>query len=124
MTDEVKTQVGIDSTIMTLEVAIEIGADIAKALEDRKLDLGESLGLVKHIPSLVSLIKGAPQLPAELKDLDAEEREAIVAHFAEKFELADKEAEARVEQLFRTVVVLAAETVAVIELVKEFRQKK
>lgn len=124
MTDEVKTQVGIDSTILTLETVIEIGSDIAKALEDRKLDLGESLALVKHIPSVVSLIKGAPQLPAELKDLSAEEREAIVAHFAEKFDLTDDTAEARVEQLFRTVVVLAAETVAVIELVKEFRQKK
>jgi hypothetical protein len=123
MTEEVTKQVGIDSTILTLETVIEIGADIGKALEDRKLDLGESLALVKHIPSVISLIKGAPQLPAELKDLSAEEREAIVAHFAEKFELADKEAEARVEQLFRTVVSLATETVAVIELVRAFRAK-
>jgi hypothetical protein len=124
MEQDVKTQVGIDSTILTLETVIEIGADIGKALEDRKLDLGESLGLVKHIPSVVGLIKGAPQLPAELKDLDAEEREAIVAHFADKFDLADDAAEARIEQLFRTVVSLATETVAVIELVKDFRQKK
>jgi hypothetical protein len=124
MTEELNKQIGIDSTILTMETAIEIATDIGKALDDKKLSLSESLAMVKHIPSVISLIKGAPQLPAELKNLSADEREVIVAHFADKFDLADDAAEARVEQLFRTVVVLAAETVAVIDLVKSLRTKE
>jgi len=121
--DEVKKQVGIDSTVLILETMLEIGTDISKALEDHKFSATEALAMVKHIPALLGMIKAAPQLPAELKDLDSDEREQIVAHFAAKFELTDRDAEARVELLFRSVIVLATEVVHVVETVKTFKAK-
>ncbi len=116
-------KVGIDSTILIMETMVAIGTDIGKALDDRKLSLAESLAMVKHAPALLGMIKAAPQLPAELKDLDADEREAVVAHFCEKFDLPNEQIELRVERLFSVAVNLSVEIVEIIDIVKEFRAK-
>lgn len=112
---------GIDGIVTVMDTILDVGMDIAKAMDDKKLSLPETIALSKHIPGAIGAVKAAPDLPAELLDLDNEEREQIIAHFAEKFDLPNDEVEKRVERLFRVAVNLSVEIAEVVEIVKDFR---
>jgi hypothetical protein len=115
---------GIDGIVVVMDLILDIGTDIAAALEDKKLSLPETIALSKHIPGAIGAIKAAPDLPAELADLDDEERAQIIAHFAERFSLPSAEMEQRVERLFGVAVNFGEQIVETVELVKEFRAKE
>jgi hypothetical protein len=112
---------GVRSIIIVMDTILDIGTDIAAALDDKKLSISEGLSFSKHIPGAIAAIKAAPDLPGELKDLDAAEREEIIAHFAGKFDLPNDQIEDRVEKLFAVAVNLSIEVVAIVDVVKAFR---
>lgn len=116
-------KVGIDHIITVMDGILAIGTDLATALEDGKLSMVETIGLSKNIPAAIAAIKAAPDLPAEIRDLDDEERAQIIAHFSEKFDLPNDELEQRVEKLFAISVNVAEQAVEIVGLVKEFRKK-
>jgi hypothetical protein len=115
---------GITHIITVMETVLAVGSDIAGSLTDGKLTLSETLALSKHIPGALSAIKAAPDLPAELSDLDEDERAQIIAHFADKFTLPNDELELRVERLFGIAVNLSEQIVETVGLVKAFRSKE
>jgi len=116
-------KVGIDHVIIVMDFVLAVGTDVAVALDDKKLSLSEALSLSKEIPGAIAAIRAAPDLSAELADLDDEERAQIIAHFAEKFSLPNADIEQRVEKLFSIAVNLAEQIVETVALVKEFRAK-
>ena len=115
---------GIKSIIVVMDTILDIGADIAAAMDDKQLSLSEGLSLGKHIPGAIAAIKSAPDLPGELQDLDDEERAEIISHFANKFDLPNDQIEARVEKLFAVAVNLSIEVVEIVGVVKAFRSKE
>jgi len=120
---EDKPKSGIEHIVVVMDSVLAIGTDIAVAMEDGKLSLAEILGMSKDLPGAIGAIKAAPDLPAELSDLDDAERDQIIAHFADKFELPKHEVEQRVERLFRVAVNFAEQIAETIAIVKEFRKQ-
>ena len=116
-----ESSVGVENIIVVMEAAIAVGMDIADALEDGKFGWADTIGLAKNIPDVVSAAKAAKELPDELRDLDDEERDEIVAYFADKFDLDNDELEEKLERVFSVAVGLAGEVVEIIDLVKAFR---
>lgn len=118
-----ESKAGIKNIITVMETVLAVGSDIGSAMTDGKLTLAETLALSKHIPGAIGAIKAAPDLPAELSDLDDEERAQIIAHFADKFDLPNEELEQRVKRLFGIAVNFSKQIVETVALVKAFRSK-
>lgn len=83
----------------------QMGLDVAK---DKKVDMAD-LGLV--LSSLPKLIAGGiagfesiDQLPAELKDLSAEEAAELTAHVMAKLSIEDEKAKLILEKSLKTLV--------------------
>jgi hypothetical protein len=92
---------------------VKLGLDIAK---DKKVDLSD-LGLVMaSIPGLIgtgdSAFRDMEHIPAELKDMSAEEAAALVSHVMVKLSLEEAKAAAITEKSLKAAV-------AVYALVKE-----
>jgi hypothetical protein len=114
---------GTEHIIIVMDSVLAIGTDIHDAMADGKITLPEILGMSKDLPGAIAAIKAAPDLPGELSDLDDAERDQIIAHFADKFELPNHEVEKRVERLFRVAVNFAEQVAETIAIVKEFKAK-
>jgi hypothetical protein len=112
---------GIMNIIVVMDALIAIGMDVAEALEDKKLSWLEGVGLANNVPAVFGAINAATELPDEFRDLDDAERDHIVAHFAEKFDLPSDELEEKLERVFAIAIGLGAQVVEIVDLVKDWR---
>ncbi|MFA5688593.1 MAG: hypothetical protein WC959_05555 [Kiritimatiellales bacterium] len=117
---ETEEKVGIDSILEAMDFTLELGGDLDKKLDDGKLSAVEAMQLTAHLPAALRVVKSAKNIPAELQDLDDDERKQIVAHFAKKFELSDKDAEVLAERLFENMLNLAKDVTESISIGKDF----
>ncbi len=114
-------EAGVANVIIVMDAAIAIGVDIADALEDGKFGWADTVGLAKNIPDVIGAAKAAKELPDELRDLDEAEKQEILDHFSDRFDLPNDELEEQLERVFKVGVNLAREVVDIIDLVKDFR---
>jgi hypothetical protein len=89
---------GIEQTKDVVKFVVALGVGAAKSYEDKKLsfmDLANFLGAVTAFPAAIS---GISEVPAELADMDATERQELVDYIKEEFDIPQDALEARVEE--------------------------
>lgn len=72
----------IKESLEVLEAVKVLLGDLKKVLADGKIsigDVGVIFDLLKQLPVLNAGLQGAEQIPAELKDIDAEESALLMA---------------------------------------------
>ncbi len=100
---------GIDTIKTVLKSAFKVITNIEKAKEsDDKVSFMEASGIViGAVPDAYNAIKNGKTLYNELKDLDESERAELNTWFATEFDLADDEAEEKVEAIFEWILATA-----------------
>lgn len=94
------------------------GSAVGQSIEDGKVDWTDAPKLLALLPSAPSAFLGAAQIPAELKDMDAAEASMLVTLFAEEFDLADDEAEKKVEMIISALAQIYAVIIGLKDLQK------
>lgn len=72
----------VKESVEVLDAVKVLLQDLKKVLADGKIGLGDVgvvFDLLKQLPVLNAGLQGADQIPAEMKDLDAEESALLVA---------------------------------------------
>jgi len=91
---------GTEEIKKALGVLIDLGMGVEDALEDDgKVKFMELVGIISgEALDIVSVIKNAGELKAELKDWDEEEREEVLEWAVERFDLDNDVAEKVIEK--------------------------
>lgn len=92
------SKLGIDNLKKVAEVAFAFQAEGAKAMEDGRFQLIETLGFTDEFMQLPEAVNAAKLVPAELEDLDETERNELADYIQEKFDIANDEVEAKIEK--------------------------
>ena len=90
--------VGVKETYDVLSLVAQLGTAISKATADGKLSLLDAPLFVGSLRAAVEAYANIAKVPAELKDLDATEKEYLVAKFKEELDLENDAVEAFVEK--------------------------
>lgn len=75
-------KVGIKESLEVLDAVEVLLQDLKKVLADGRIGLGDVgviFDLLKQFPTLNAGIQGADQVPAEIKDLDTDEAQLLIA---------------------------------------------
>ena len=80
-----KEELGIEVVKRDLVVLIDLGLQVAEALKDKKITAGEGISLVFKVPSVWKVAKSMPEFIAELKDIDPDEAQELIAFLVEKY---------------------------------------
>lgn len=89
---------GTENLKKVLAFALGLGNELAKGFEDGKLSLVEGMGLADNLLAIPGLISARKEILAELKDLDAAERQELFDYVKQEFDLPDDRIEAIVEE--------------------------
>jgi hypothetical protein len=118
---------GYNNIKIALDIVIELANVIDKAKDGPK-GLGKLTGALELIDELSALSNfDFGVLKLEYKDLKADEREALVEHMKNKFDLSDKEKEAKIErasEIFIALVALIPQAISLVSDLKEVVKKK
>lgn len=76
---------------------LKLGKALQEAMEDGNINLIDAFKFLPVLKELKTAVEGAAKIPAELKDMDDEERAELLDYFQEHFDLEDDELEAKVE---------------------------
>ena len=79
MAEELK---GIEGTLALLQALQDLAVDAKKVLADGKVDLADlpvAMNLLSQLGDFTKAIQGINELPAEIKDLSADEINQLVA---------------------------------------------
>jgi hypothetical protein len=95
---EAKDTKNLTEMVDLILTAVEVFGD-AKA--DGKIDAQDLGLLLKLIPQVGPALDGAAEIPAEVKDLSAEEASALVAHVMAKLTIGDEKARTIVEKALK-----------------------
>lgn len=90
-----------------LALAMSLHMAYDKSMEDGKLSVTDFTNLVDPMMKLLPALEGAKSIPAEMADLDAEEKEELVAWMKANYDLRDDELEAKIEAGLAVVVHIA-----------------
>lgn len=90
-------KLGIKETKDLVRFGLSLGKGIQEAMEDGKIDLLDAMKFLPVLKDLKPAIEGAKEIPAELKDMDDEERAELLDFFQKEFDLEDDELELKVE---------------------------
>lgn len=74
--------VGIKETLEVLEAVRLLVVDLRKVLADGKIstgDVGVIFDLLRQLPALNAGLQGVDLVPVEVKDIDAQEAEKLIA---------------------------------------------
>ena len=85
--------------IQQLKEVVKVGLDIGKALSD-----GIGIEDVTALLGLPAAIEGITDVPAEIADLDDEEKEELKQFVQDNFDLPDDDLEAFIESAISVVV--------------------
>lgn len=89
---------GIEQVKKVLDVVTEAGNVAEKVMKEEGSAVAKLTHLIKMSDELIQLTSlDAAKLKKEIKDLDAAEKEALLAHVKAKFDLADDALEAKIE---------------------------
>ncbi|MCF8359239.1 MAG: hypothetical protein K9H26_10800 [Prolixibacteraceae bacterium] len=99
-----KEKIGIDTLLKDADIVCNFTNTIDKAVEDKHVDFFEWFKIIQAATGFIGLVKTRKQAVIEWKDLDEQEKTQMKAHFAEKFDLNNDEAEEMAEAAFNTIV--------------------
>jgi len=81
-----------------------LGDVTAQVLEDGKFEWQEGLSYIPPLTQLPNIVQSLPELPKELADLEASEREELIVFVKEKFDLENDALEQLIEAAFEFLV--------------------
>lgn len=88
---------GTKETQEMLDFVLGLGNALGKSLVDGKVGIGDVHNFVAPLMTAGNAFNNAVGIPAELRDLSAVEKEALLARVKQKFDLPDDKLEAIVE---------------------------
>ena len=80
-------KLGIQNIEDVLTFCLDLGLQVAKDLEDKKISTGEAISLALKLPKAISTVKKIKAAILEAKDLDSEEISTLLALIIEKLDL-------------------------------------
>jgi hypothetical protein len=80
-----------------LKFALALGNGIAKAYEDKVLDLSDISSLWEPLTHVTDAVEGSEKILAEIRSLDKEKLADLVLWVKGEFDIADDEIEKKVE---------------------------
>ena len=83
--DVAASSVGVTSSLTVLDFVVKLVAAIEVAEADGKLTFSDILALKDVVPTVKPMLDALHSVPDELKDLDADEVEQLIAKAAEAF---------------------------------------
>ena len=95
---------GIQETKDVVKFVIRLGEAGAKSLEDGKFSVSDLSNFINAAGALPAAIGGIGSVPAELKDMDVDERAELLAYIKEEFDIAEENIEAVVEKALTAVI--------------------
>ena len=109
---------GVKETGELLVWLAKAGSAVGASIEDGKPDWTDLPKFMALLPSAPSAILGVGEIPAELKDMDAAEAAMLVTNFAEEFEIANDDAEKKVEMILAALAQIYAVIIGLKDLQK------
>lgn len=88
----------IKETKEALGGVIALGNATGKSMEDGKISWTDSANYLAAIMQLPGAIAGAGEIPEELKDLDDNEKAALIAYVKTEFDIPNEKVEGIVEE--------------------------
>ena len=113
----------IENTQKILDLVIEGGNVTGKILEDKKFETSE-LALFFNLIDEVSALSTVnwKELPAEIKDIDAQELEALKEAFVKKFDIPQDKIESIIERVLAEVFNLVKSGMILYGIVKDIKK--
>jgi len=97
-----------DEVLDVIEALAEIGNAVGKAQEDGKISLADLIYLGPVGLKLPAALSGITSVPAQISNATPEQISAWKVAFSERFDLADDEAEAMVEDYLSIATLLTS----------------
>jgi len=104
MAETAEVRQGIQETKDVVKFVIRLGEAGAKSLEDGKFSVSDLSNFINAAGALPAAIGGIGSVPAELKDMDVDERAELLAYIKEEFDIAEENIEAVVEKALTAVI--------------------
>lgn len=93
-------KLGIESIKIIILFGLSLGNELGKALEDKKLSIGEAFGFIDDLNDIDDVIEAVKKAPAEFLDLDSEEKAEIQSIVKVEFDIEDDKVEDAIEESF------------------------
>lgn len=85
------TSLGIENIEKVADFGVALASKLTKDLQDGKVTWFEAVGYIGTLTQLPTLIEALKVVPAEIKDLEAEEQQKLIAHIANGLKTEDLE---------------------------------
>jgi hypothetical protein len=95
---------GIKETKELVKFGISVGESIDLSLADGKIGLDDAMNFYNAVLSAGDAFKDISKVPAELGDLDQEERDELLAFVEAEFDIANDKLEAVIEEALKTAL--------------------
>lgn len=115
--DEMEGKIGIEETAELVDLAAGLGVAAYNMLQDGKISLGDYLYLIPVLPLLGPAVGGISKVPAEIKDIDPEEVDILIARTKGKFDIPFE----CVEEFVENCLEIGLKVFRNIQLLKECR---
>ena len=89
---------GIEQTKDLVLEAVALGNAIGGALEDKKIGFADIGAFIDPLTKLPAALAGISEVPAELADLDEDEKQELLEAVKDQFDLDDDKAEIAIEE--------------------------
>lgn len=110
---------GIEETLEVLDAGISLGNAVDTALaDDGKVTWTEYGLFLPVITKLPKAISGIADVPKELTDLDESEQEQVKQFIADKLDLGNDAAEAKIEAVFAGVMELFVTVLNLVQVIR------
>lgn len=80
-----------------LATLLKVGTKVAKAYDDGKIDMGEAIGISVSAVGMVSIFKNLPEIEAEIKAINVDGINELVAEFNADFDIPNDELEHKIK---------------------------
>lgn len=107
--------IGIENLKESLLRVCQFGNLLAKDLEDHKLSIKETIGLLLALRKFSFIFKNWQQIKKEFDDLDATEREQIKEEIAKELELPNE----KIEAIINSAISWIIETTNLVNLIRD-----
>jgi hypothetical protein len=108
-------EIGIKETKEVLKFMVGLGNNLDKALEDKKIGIGDIPLFMGTFMDMPAAFDGIDKVPAEIKDLKAEEMADLVAFVEQELDLKSD----RTEKIIEGALMLGSDIVKYAKLFKK-----
>lgn len=97
---------GINELLDVIRFGVSLGNAMGNALQDKKFNLADLVFFVDSITKMPAAISGIEQVPAQLKDLDEEEKKVILETISKEFDIPQDNVEPIVEDALKIALAI------------------